>query len=645
MAEQLFRGGEEDERLRAITRASSDGSAEAINLLVQVQDVTLRADPRSMIELARGLAPFVDQDAARSKLLLMVSVTAGFGGRRGDDPTADSDPAARLELSRNIAALAIASSGDAKAIDELIKAARMSSSPMGQLAAANALAACGISPWTAKLDPPASATVARLYADSGDLRLLEPLRMATKPAVDPATRAAALIGLAQAGDQRAIDVARTMFGESNPQLRIAAAEALVLLDAPELMRMTATQALLADPSTAMVGVKLAERAQDVSVVRALLTRMAAFGDPTTRENVIVALGHGRTPDALKALVALLPDARLGPAAAQAIARSPNAGAMNAIEKITDKRLAVRAYVLRRTLRGETSDSLDALVLALSRSKDPRDRAVAFLAMVAFDPSLVDAGLADADPRVRRMAAMGARAHESAETNRKLLVALAKEKDEATRVALSGALTTGDPDALVTTLVLVDRAESGGPDAPLAALAIAARARLEDTLLRDKVTALLSSRDPTMRAHVARGLAMSSAADATGVIADAFRYETDPGVRRAMTLAVAVREFDANSPSRNWLLQTAARLDPDATVRLIAKRALANLPPNPAAVVHEVAWVRVVAAADSTIPKDLEASYISADGVTVPIVFDDDGFSIVLGVAPGEGRLMLAPRVP
>jgi hypothetical protein len=38
-------------------------------------------------------------------------------------------------------------------------------------------------------------------------------------------------------------------------------------------------------------------------------------------------------------------------------------------------------------------------------------------------------------------------------------------------------------------------------------------------------------------------------------------------------------------------------------------------------------------------------FVRADGLSVPIVFDDDGYAIVPGAPPGEGRVVLAPRLP
>ena len=635
VAERLLTSNDDSEpakldRLRGIARAASDGSTEGVALLTAIPD-KVRSDPRATIELARAFSSFVDQEPVRTKLLDMVK----------SSHTQDADPAKR-DLARAIAAMALAASGDAKAADELVKLVRASGP--GQEVAAAALAAYPehASPYTTKQDAPLSPTGALAYASSGDLRLLEALRNATRPG-DAQTRAAALVALGHMGDQRALEIAKAMFGDSDARLRVAAGETMVLLDAPERFR--AVEVLLADPTTAAAGVQLAERAQDAGIVRALVARMAALGDPTIREAVVAALGRGTTDDALKALVALLSDARLGAAAAQAIARSPHAGAMGAIERMADKRLAIRAYVLRRAIRGETSSAMDDAILTMGRSKDGKDRALGTFARVAFDKGALASGLADPDPRVRRMAGLAASWQPSVDTQRAVLRALGAEKDEPTRTALALALASGDPDALVPSLVLVDRAESGGADAPLSALALAARARQEDESLREKIATLLASKDATIRAHVARGLALSPAHDATGQLAEAYRYETDVVVRRAIVLALGARDDDENAPVRKWALGTAAKLDPDPVVRLTARRAIAGLRAAPDPVVREVAWVRAVSAEGSTAPRDLEASYVGADGLAVPFVLDDDGFALVLGVAPGEGRLVLAPRIP
>ena len=39
------------------------------------------------------------------------------------------------------------------------------------------------------------------------------------------------------------------------------------------------------------------------------------------------------------------------------------------------------------------------------------------------------------------------------------------------------------------------------------------------------------------------------------------------------------------------------------------------------------------------------SLVRADGLAIPIAFDDDGYAIIPGLPPGEARLVLAPRLP
>src|SRR5690606_1334001 len=102
------------------------------------------------------------------------------------------------------------------------------------------------------------------------------------------------------------------------------------------------------------------------------------------------------------------------------------------------------------------------------------------------------------------------------------------------------------DGLVKTEALVDRAESGGGDAPLAAFALARRA---DEKLARKIGQLLASKDPALRTHAARGLGAAALPDATGRLAEAYAYETDVEMRRAVVSALAARTRDGSAPSR------------------------------------------------------------------------------------------------
>jgi hypothetical protein len=196
---------------------------------------------------------------------------------------------------------------------------------------------------------------------------------------------------------------------------------------------------------------------------------------------------------------------------------------------------------------------------------------------------------------------------------------------------------------VPTLTLVDRAQQGGPDAPLAALALARRT---DDELRDKVDALLASRDPVIRAHVARGLGESHTPDATGRLARAYLWEPDGSVRRALVAALAMRPAEeAHAPARREALELAARLDPDRVVQVAARAALTGSEAPHGAPSREVAWLRLAVTEGATLAEDMTGSLVDAEGIAWPVVFDADGYALVPGLPAGEAHLRLAPRVP
>lgn len=644
VAERLMRGSEADDRIRGIRRAAALGTPEAIALLAggPIDPSTIgRTDSRALLELARALAPYTSDEAARARLLAIVqSPTPTATARAGTAPL-DVDAVPRVALARATAARALATSPEHLARESLLQTARAGGP--GQPAAAAALAAMGISFY----DDPAlrgaalvSPTHVRAVAQSADLRVLDLLRAQTT-ATDPSTRAAALVALAQLGDMRILDAATAAFGEKDARLRSAAGEAFVLLDAPQ--RFGAVTLLVADDATAKAGIRLAERAQNADVVKALAARLAASRDLGERRACIAALGHGLTDDAIKVIVSFAADRDLAGDAAHALARSPNAGALPAIEKlaIQSSRLAVRAYVLRALLRGVRSSGLDDAMRALGVSKVPADRSVGRAGRIALGDETIESGLTDADPRVRRMvaiASLGRRSASPRAVDDALLAAFAKETDAVTKRVLALGLLGGDPAGGVPTLVLVDRAEGGGADAPLAAMALAGR---KDEAQKDKVERLLASRDPLVRLHAARGLARSELPESTGMLAEAFRYETDLLVRRELVRALAGK---GEAPVRTEILKIAKTLDPDGAVRDLADRALRSAPLADATMLRDVAWIRVTTPDGGAAPS-LVGAYVTNEGQALPIAFDADGYAIVPGVASGEGRLVLEPAIP
>ena len=652
----LVRGADLEERIRGIQRFAAIGTSDAITQLVQQIESfpPLRADSRALVELARALAPFADQERARAGLLLVLnapsqSLTGARPLVRGSDAQSveDGDPVARAEMARQMAAIALARSGNARALETLYGVARST----GASGAGAAIVGLEAHPprepgffGTAATSLPVD--VVRLLGRLGDLRALDILHAATRSG-DAAIRGAALVALAELGDERAIPIARTMLAERDIRLRTAAGEVLVLLSAPD--RVKAVAALVGDDGTALVGIRLADRVHDPSITTLLAARAAVHPDLEVRTSAIRALGRSTDPAAAAALVGprLLGDRRVAYDAALALARSPapSAGAL-VTALVTGKypSLGVRAYVVRRLVRGERDGVADRAIAALAASRAAQGRALGAFARVALGEDGVSTFLSDPDARVRRAAAMAALADPSPDVLRALLGRLSKETDPSTREVLAIGLASGDPEGWLTTTTLVDRAEGGGADAALATLALARRV---DESTVDKVGQLLASRDPIVRGHAARGLASPRLAEVTGRLAAAYAYETDDGVRRMIIGALAARTLDADAPLRKRTLETAALLDPDGTVRQAARRALAGITaPFAPGRANEVAWLRVTSEnGDPPTGTPYLAMLQRSDGLAVPVAFDDEGYALVLGVPSGEARLVLAPRLP
>ena len=646
IAARLVRSSDEDERLRGLERAAEIGSPQSLALLgaaLETQTGAIgaaRLDPRALVCAARGLAKATDQANVRAWLGQIVTTGAQTRGvsREGDDP--DGPP--RVELAREIAALALAASEDPRGGEALLPIAR--GVGPGHAAATAALAAFpprAAALGTANPVPPGL----RLAALLSDLRSVDAVRAALK-SNEPAVRAAALLATGELLDLRSLELVRAALAEHDPRIRTAAAEALVLLGAADAPR--AVESLLTDDATALAGVRLAERAQDAQVAKALAARIVASQNEAVRTAGVAALGRGVSADATRALVAFLAFPELAGDAANALGRSPGATAMAALEAAArspaTRRLAVRGYVVRAIVRGERSRVLDAVVSELWRAAEPADRALGAFARIALGEAKPKDLLTDKEPRVRRAAAMAALADPTPDTLDALVRQGTVETDEATRAVMDIGLLGGDAAGRLTTTALIDRAESGGPGAPLAAMALALRT---DDAPDAKALALLRSRDALLRAHAARGLGASRAASTSGYLAEAWAYEASVPVRRALILGLAERTTDAASPSRARTLTTAARLDPDARVRWLATRALEGRPgalrpaPSP-----EVAWLRLAdAAGGRPAGAPFTGALVRSDGVAVPVAFDDDGYALVLGVPPGESRLVLAPRVP
>jgi HEAT repeat protein len=646
-AERLACSPDADDQLRGIERAAASSSAEAIQWLAQ-----LARDPghacggapetggataaELRVALARGLAMHSDDATARAALVALLDPPPNTAG---DDHTREPEAIARLEMARRIAALALAQAADATKVEKLLQLARDGGTASAAATAALvAFPPTGTSSWVRSPSPHSI----RLAAQLGERRAAGML-LETARGHDVESRAAAIEALGSLGDARVIALALDVKSEDDARLRLAAAYALVQLGAPEAAR--AVEALLSEDSMVARALPLAETAHGPGVVRALAARAASAVDPAVRSEAIVGLGRDPGPEGVEALEALAVDSRMRAEAMDALARSPSGNAMPSLEKLAAvpalRRDAVRAYVVRALVRGETSDGMNRTLDALASAADARDRAVGVFGRAALGRGDAAAAMDDRDPAVRRAAYAAALGRGGADVRVGLLARRAREEDPAARAVLGGALggplDQRDPEGVLSTRDLLSCARAGGADAPLCALAFARRAGEAEAPETD---ALLASRDPILRAHVARGLGLSADPTRAGRLAAAYAREIDPLVRRAIVRGLgSSREV----PSAATILTLASRCDPDARARWIAGHVLHGAPVEDAAS-DDVAWVRLVDATGEPGGAGLTGALWSDDGAAVPIAFDADGDALVV-VPAGTARLLLAPPLP
>jgi HEAT repeats len=680
---RLMRSAGAEERLRGLERAAAMRTPGGLALLERAARLSgaagvdprlpdegiARRDPRALLVVVRGLASWMENEGARAALTEIVRAPSDLATRTGEapggDPPADAE---RVMLARQEAALALAGSGNQVALEALVAAARS-----GGAEQEAALLALTIHPPTqpvvlggVALSTPATLAMA---ARVGDLRTLDAI-LGVMRASDPALRAAALGALGDAGDTRVADVARGALKDEDARVRVAAAEALARLATMDAA--PAIEALIADDATALEGLRIAQTVQGEGITMAAAARAAASADPPLRSAAIATLGRQTAPSAVHALVVLAATPWLQGDAIGALARSPSPSALEALQGMAgpagaraagktvvtadapveafaiSRRLAARAYFVRRFVRGDRSPLLDALLESLATSLDPRDRAVGMQALIALGGRRVDAALGDPDARVRRAGAMGVLGHWDATTAERLAARAAIEPDETTRRVLALGWTAGAGGDAVPTSVLVARASAGGADAPAAAFALARRS---DEGLVTGVDALLRSRDPVLRCQAARGLALSQAADAGGRLSAAYAWEADARVRRAIVSALAnrVAQGAPGAETARGVLALAARLDPDPVTRSTAtatEDGRSILPRRAGgAGVREVAWIRLVAAEGAAPALDRTAVLTDSAGSALPIAFDDEGYALVPGISPGDARLRLAPDSP
>lgn len=640
-AKRLYARGSSEDRVRAIERAGSvrDEAATAWLAGLLEPGSPTRTDAAALRALARALGPRADDENARTALVALVTAAVpgpllrgprvAPAGGPGDDATRE-----RGVLAQRTAALALARYGGDRGAAQL--AALVRSGGPAAFAAEAALVAYPPARLPFAAGAPVTPELARLLEATADVRAVEVLRGGLSAPAVPA-RAAALVALAGLGDGGVVEVARAWLSDPDPQLRLAGARALLALGHVDGGR--ALGALLTGPDTSSGALALAARYPSPALVQELAA-LARAEEPAIAQRALEALERAGGPDALRALAALAADGPSPFRATLALGRSREEGALARLEDLArapaTRGRAARGYAVAR-LRG--ADRVPALERALA--DDPALRA---LVDVARDGARLDDALADPRPAARLGAALGAAAHLDARTCARLLEAHAKERDPEVALALAAGLLGGDPDTRLTTPELVGLVESSSPAAYGAALALAARAR-DAAADGPRLDALLASRDELVRAHAARGLGAAALPDASARLLDLVDDDPSPVVRARALEALRERPAHEAPARRRDVLPTAAALDPDPTVRGLARAALGASTTVRTGGPGEATWIHlrdVTPRPDGAHPRPRAAALVGGDGLARPVVLGED--TVLPGVSGGEARLVLAPAL-
>jgi len=608
-------------------------------------DGVARDDPRALLTVVRALSSFIDQPSARATLVSILNApTALFSLHPSvavvrDRNTDDQQGAGRIALAKREAAFVLADCGYLSAQQALVSAAE--SDGPGHDAASEALAASApIDPLVIGESTPTPSSIA-LAGRIGDMRSLTAIARQLRSPGDE-MRIAVLSALASLGDARALDAAREAVTDPNFRVRLAAAEVFVRLGSVEAER--AIAGLIGDDAAALDALELARHVQGVDVIRAATARAMVSALPEVRNAAIGVLGREIDVSAVTSLLEFMKIPVVEGPALCALSRSPSVAALGAIEAMAaqsaTRRNAVRAYLVRRKVRGATSAILDSLVNSLAGSQDAKDRAIGVEALVAFGDRPLSRALLDPDGRVRSAAVMGALGRLSEADKEGLLARRYLEPDPRVREILSNGLIGGGADEKMSTETLVDVVRGGRADALLALGALVRRTDGES--LSVAFPGLDESPDAATREQVARALGGSPGRDVVGRLVRALRFESDDRVRRAIVLALSTQSRRDAGVSE--LLGWVGRFDPDSTVRSYAR--------VPSAVDHrkdresprEVACLRVMGPNGSPATRRLTATLVDADGAVVAVDFDDDGYAIVPGLSTGDLLVRLAPSL-
>jgi HEAT repeat protein len=606
-------------RQRAFERLGAAGTNAALELLSTALAPGGEArDARERLIAVRALASHVDREIAVDAL-----VRALAGAQTKEDP--------RDVLVQQTAALALARSHRPRAQQALAQALRQPGR-VSETARLGLVAhrPSSIAPLLEAAGTPTAALV-QLLGELGDPRAASLLASLAKSG-PVELRAEALLSLARLDAPHALALSRGI-AASEPGSPLGAAAARLLVSSGDPSGPAVFAAHLREPVQRRGAYQLALEVKQPELADALLK---AAPDPDDFELWLAALGRSGGGSALARLEQLLADPARGWAAAYALSRAGDSDAdrvlERALERPATRRDAARAATLRRLTVGRSVSGLAAALDALERSPKAADRAAAAFARAALEPEDNASLVSARDPVVVRAVA---RAASSGALARAAALRLAREPDPNLRASLASAL--ADPLAadLVPDRVLFELLEGRGAGAHLAARALAAR---DDEKARPRLRELLASSDAALRAHVALGLARSKSASVIGMLAEAYRFETEPRVRRAIVLALAARR----EKGRRIALRLAADLDPDQETRDHARRALGS-GRSAASSGAEAIWLRLDEP-DPSAPSTF-AVFETASGLMLPAAPDPDGSVLYWPLPHGEVRVILASPVP
>jgi HEAT repeat protein len=670
------------ERHRAVDRLVTVGTPEAINALLEALESgsPLSRDSAGRLRLVRGLAAFAEREEVRAYLAREM---LDAGGKRDTTNSLST-------MVRETAALALAARGDEPALRLLISAALLRGAAgdparMALLAypprrltgllfeenefepskppatvmltakadkplkpekstkpALDAEPSCEgdecnleLGPTSRSLNP----TVVSFLGDLGDVRSIPALRLELDR-TDRAQRAAAAIALAKLGDGISLNVIRGWEETSDPRLVLAAGEALDLAGDAEAARFV--KAALSHAEVRSRALELAGNVGSPSLCKSL----AELKDLTQGEQVRRTMAFARCGCFEPVTKAVL-DPVVGPAAITALGTSAKPEAEQAIEAAlarlkdaatfdAEGRAWLRAAVMQSIARGEAADGLPALLESALRSKYPEDIELGALGLVALKlHPLKEVLVTQAADAALFGAARGALVSgpEDRTALAQLFASVDPEAPSLRHLAAGVALLEGGAE--VPQLTLFRLAENGGALASLAASALGARIGEAE---RERLRALLTSGDPSIRASVAFGLRDCQVKAATSWLAQAYRSEEEPMVRAAIVTALRARkEVQGKS-----VLRLAATLDPDSRVRALARSTAQHAPLfNFIGMEPGLAALTQISVAGNQGAVGL--SLLLPSGIALPVVSSVDGALLLPGVPFGRSTVRLAAQ--